>query len=126
MAAGAGIRVVLADSSAQVRSLLRWLLEEDGRFRVVGEADGGDQAVAEAGSADVVVMEIALRGIDGLTALETIRRDTPDVAVVIYSSYDQPYLRAEAMARGAAAFLVKSSDYDEIADALASAAGASA
>ena len=119
--ASRGIRVLLADSSTQVRSVLRWLLEEDGRFEVVGEVDDGDQAVARAEDADVLVMEIALRGVDGLTALERIRRDKPGVAVVIYSSYSQPYLRAEAIARGAAAFINKSTGYDEIAEALASA-----
>jgi DNA-binding NarL/FixJ family response regulator len=101
---------------------LRWLLEEDGRFVVVGETDDGDEATSQADDADVLVMEIALRGIDGLTALERVRRDKPDVAVVIYSSYSQPYLRSEAMARGAAAYVVKSSGYEEIAEALAAAA----
>lgn len=122
MRSHAAIRVVLADGSSQVRRVLRWLLEEDGRFAVVGETDDGEGAVARAEDADVLVMEIALRGTDGLTALERIRRDQPKVAVVIYSSYAQPYLRAEAMARGAAAFIAKTTGYDEIADALASAA----
>lgn len=117
---------MLADGNTQIRNVLRWLLEEDGRFVVVGETDDGDQAVSQAGDADVVVMEIALRGVDGLTALQRVRREQPNVAVVIYSSYSQPYLRSEAIARGATAYIVKSSGYDEIADALATAAGAPA
>jgi DNA-binding NarL/FixJ family response regulator len=116
--------VVLADGSAQVRNVLRWLLQEDGRFEVVGETADGEDAVAAASDADVVVMEIALRGLDGLTALQQIGRVHPSVAVVIYSSYAQPYLKSEAVARGAAAFITKSSGYDEIAETLATAAKA--
>lgn len=121
MDGGAAIRVVLADGSVTVRRVLRWLLEDDGRFAVVAEVDDGHDAVRHAGDADVVVMEIELQGVDGLTALERIRREHPTAAVVIYTSYSQPYLRSEAMARGAAAFIAKTSAYDEIADALAAA-----
>lgn len=101
-------RVVIGDDSGHVRSVLRWLLEEDGRFRVTGEAATGIEVLALAGDADVVLLDVAMPELDGLSALAEIRHRYPGLPVVMCSSHDVPFLRAEALRRGAAAYVAKS------------------
>ena len=104
------MRILLAEKDERVARVVRWLLEDDDREAVVDTVHDGDAAVEHAGGHDAVVLAVALPGCDGLTALKRIRRSHPDLPVIVFSAYDQPYLQAEAFRRGAFAFLAKATE----------------
>jgi CheY-like chemotaxis protein len=99
-------RVLLVDDDDEIRLLLRIWLERDVGFSVVGECCDGHDAIelARRTECDVMVLDVALRGMSGLDALPLIRATTPDCAVVVCSAGDH---RAEALGAGAVAYLSK-------------------
>jgi AmiR/NasT family two-component response regulator len=100
-------RVVLAEDEALIRLDLKEMLEEEG-YEVVGEAGDGESAVrlAEDLRPDLVVMDIKMPGLDGLTAAERIteRRLAP---VLVLTAFSQQELVHEAAQAGAMGYLVK-------------------
>lgn len=115
-----GVRVVLADDHALVRSGLRALLETMPGVEVVGEAGSGREALqimAEL-APDVVLMDITMPDMNGLTATERIRRDHPKAAVLVVSMHGDPALVAGAMRAGASGYLIKNAGRAELAAAV--------
>ena len=100
--------ILVVDDFDDTRLLLRTWLERKG-FRVI-EAENGNQAVAEAeiGCPDLIIMDVEMPGMDGITATAALRANTPQSAVVMMSIHDDARTRAQAQAAGAAAFVEKS------------------
>ena len=99
------IRVVLAEDHALVREGTAELLERAGGFRVVGQAADGLEAVrlVSALRPDVLVIDLAMPGLDGLEATRRSREASPHTAVLALTAHEEePYVRAmlEAGARG--------------------------
>lgn len=111
------IRILLADDHTVVRKGLRLLLESAG-FTVVADAADGREAVslAEQHSPDVVVMDIAMPGLNGIEAARQITAKLPHAAIVFLSMHaDESYV-LKALKAGARAYLLKdSAEYDLIA-----------
>jgi DNA-binding NarL/FixJ family response regulator len=104
------LRVLIADDHRLIAEGIKRSLEESGDFEVVAEATTGSQILPliRRTSPDVVLLDLRMPGVDGLTALEQIRRDHPEVKVVILSaSSDQQVIQA-ALAKGASAYVIKS------------------
>lgn len=119
------ISVLLADDSYQVRQSVKAMLSlEADQFLVVGEAETGRQAVEMVGmlKPDVVLMDINMPELDGLTATEQIMSTCPVGVVMISVQGEQEYFR-RAMKVGAADYLVKPFSSSELTQALRSAAG---
>jgi len=114
------LRVLIAEDHGLVRAGLRSLLERLSEVDVVGEAsDGHDalQAVAEL-RPDIVLMDLSMPGLNGLEAAWRISRDHPATRVLVLSMHaDEEYVR-EAVRAGAAGYLVKSADREELVMAL--------
>jgi two-component system response regulator NreC len=114
------IRVLIADDHALVRSGLRALLEAQPDFNVVGEAEDG-AVVAERCrkfAPHVVVMDLAMPGRGGIKATEDVRRECPDVKVVVLTMHDdEAYVRLARLA-GAAGFVLKKSLATELIKAI--------
>jgi DNA-binding NarL/FixJ family response regulator len=103
------IGVLLADDHAVVRQGLRALLEAEGDLVVVGEAENGRQAVAQTKRhlPDVVVMDVAMPGMNGVEATRQIMRNVPSTKVLVLTSYgDDDYVR-QLLEAGATGYLVK-------------------
>jgi DNA-binding NarL/FixJ family response regulator len=103
------IGILLADDHAVVRQGLRALLEAEGDIAVVGEAENGRQAVAQAKKTlpDVVVMDVAMPGMNGLEATRQIVRNIPSSRVLVLTSYgDDDYVN-QLLEAGAIGYLVK-------------------
>src|ERR1051326_7562434 len=103
------IRVVLADDHALVREGTRRLLEAESDVQVVGEAASGVEAVAvvERSHPDVVIMDIAMPGGNGIEATRHIKEFSPQTAVLALTAYDDDQYVMALLEAGAAGFLLK-------------------
>ncbi|HIE39002.1 MAG TPA: CobQ/CobB/MinD/ParA nucleotide binding domain-containing protein [Anaerolineales bacterium] len=110
------IRVLIVDDVAETRENLRKLLSFDPDIEVVGAAATGEEGVelAKETQPHVVLMDINLPGIDGITATEHIVREVPTAQIVILSVQGETGYMRRAMAAGARDFLVKPPSGDEL------------
>jgi len=115
------LRVVLADDHSLVRAGIRALLETTTSVEVVAEASDGRQAVLLAHQylPDVVLMDISMKGLSGIEATAEIRRDLPQVRVIVLSMYSSADHIAHALRAGASGYMIKDSAPDELERALA-------
>jgi DNA-binding NarL/FixJ family response regulator len=107
---GEPLRVVLADGNDAFRTVLRRLLESDGRFRVVLEAGTGEAVLDGTASADVMLVDLALPGIDALTVVRTMSDRCPRLVIVMLSPSAPPYVLAIARDHGAHGILAHTAD----------------
>ena len=116
------IRVLLADDHALVRAGIRSLLGAMAEVAVVGEAASGEQALelAVREQPDVVLMDIAMKGITGLEAAALMRERAPSVRVVILSMLSGEEYVLQALRAGAAGYLLKDAATGELELALRS------
>lgn len=114
------MRIVIADDHKIVREGLRWMLEDEPAIDIVGEADSGAALLEllDRMEADIVLLDVRMPGMTGLEALEAISGAYPDVRVVILSMHDEPAYVRRAVELGAAGYLLKSADRDELMTAL--------
>ena len=125
--AGTGLRVVLADDQELVRAGLRVLLEARG-LDVVAEAEDSRAAVraALATRPDVVVMDIRMPRMDGITATRELVAAGAPARVLVLTTYDLDEYVYEALRAGAAGFLLKSSPPDRLVEGIRIVAGGDA
>ena len=109
------IRILIADDHPVVRDGLRALLSRD-EFEIVGEAASGREAAdkAKAMHPDVVLMDIRMPDMDGLTATRMIKAEAAATAVVILTSFESSDYLREAIDAGAAGFVLKGSPRDDV------------
>lgn len=102
------IRVLLADDADDLRFLVRFALEEDGRFEVVGDATNGKETVTllERESPDVLVLDMAMPEMDGLEVLTEIRKRGLRPKVLVLSGFDGG-VQEQAKALGADDYIRK-------------------
>ena len=102
------VNVLIVDDLAFIKIVLRDIIEKSG-FRVVGEASNGEQAITayQDTRPDVVLMDITMPGMDGLTALKKIREIDPAARIIICSALGQQQLIVQAIQLGAKDFIVK-------------------
>ena len=114
------IRVLLADDHVLVREGTRELLEHEEDIRVVAEASDGQQAVQLASELqpDVVIIDAAMPGINGVDATRRIRALSPGTAVLLLSAYDNDAYVFASLEAGAAGYLLKSSQAKELIQAV--------
>ncbi len=120
-----GIHVVIADDHPVVLKGLRMTLEEFGdEIELVGEAADGAAAVrlVEETQPDVVLMDIRMPGMDGLEALEKIHIGSPQVAVVILTTYNEDAFLLRGLQAGACGYLLKDCPLETLLHAIRAAA----
>jgi DNA-binding NarL/FixJ family response regulator len=115
-------RVALVDDQALLRAGLRALLDAEDGIEVVGEAGDGDAAVglAREQRPDVMLMDIRMPGVDGLEATRRIVADADlsEVKVVVLTTFEIDEYVFEALRAGAAGFLLKEADPEDIVRAV--------
>jgi DNA-binding NarL/FixJ family response regulator len=114
------ITVLLAEDNKAVREGIRVLLEAEDDLNVVGEAKNGRQAVkmAKRFRPAVVVMDISMPLLNGLEATRQIRKDFPDIKVLILSAHGDAAYVEQAIALGAAGFLLKQTSPNDLPKAI--------
>jgi DNA-binding NarL/FixJ family response regulator len=118
----ATIRVVIADDHAIVRSGLEQFLATTDDLELVGTASDGVTAleVVEAEHPDVIIMDLSMPNMDGVEATRRIARDFPATRVLVLTSFSDQTRIMDALSAGADGYLVKHSEPDEIAAAIRS------
>ncbi len=114
------IRIVIAEDHAFVQEGTRRLLEREPDMQVAGVAVDGATAVAltERLRPNVVLMDIAMPGMDGIEATRRIRASCPDIPVLILSAYDDDQYVFALVEAGAAGYLLKDVSGDQLVDAI--------
>ena len=122
------IRVLIVDDQTMVRQGLRALLGFADDIEVTAEAGNGDEALELVPIArpHVVLMDIHMPGTDGITVTARLRREFPDVAVIILTTFDHDAYVVEAVRVGACGYLLKDGDGDDLARAIRVAAAGDA
>ncbi|HEU4686055.1 MAG TPA: response regulator transcription factor [Nitrospira sp.] len=110
------LKVVLADDHALVRQGLRALLDKIDYVTVIAEVGEGSEAVnvAKAEKADIVLMDIKMPGLNGLEALIRLKKENPDIRVIMLSMYAGEEYFQMALSAGAAGYLLKDGDRTEL------------
>jgi two-component system, cell cycle response regulator DivK len=110
------VTILLAEDFVETRTMIRWWLEMNG-YKVV-EAVTGNQALelAKARLPSLILMDISLPGMDGLSAARLIHEqaELKSVPIVIVSAYDSPGFRSAAETVGCLEYLKKPIDFDQL------------
>ncbi|MCZ6739074.1 MAG: response regulator transcription factor [Actinobacteria bacterium] len=114
------IRVVIADDHPVVRIGLRGMLETQNDIDVVGEAENGKHAVSLVGrlEPDVVLMDLQMPELDGVSATEQIRDRFRTVQVLVLTTYDTDADITQAIGAGAIGYLLKDAPREDLFDAI--------
>jgi NarL family two-component system response regulator LiaR len=118
------IHILIVDDHSVVRRGLRMFLEDDPDLRIVGEARDGAEAVDEARSLkpDVVLMDLLMPKMDGITATGIIRGELPDTEVIALTSVLEDASVVGAVKAGAIGYLLKDTRSEELCQAIKAAA----
>jgi DNA-binding NarL/FixJ family response regulator len=119
------IRILVCDDHPVVRSGLRGMIQSQPDLEVIAEASKGAQAVEIATrlQPDIVLMDLRMPGMDGVTATEAIKSMHPSIHVLILTTYDTDADILRALEKGATGFLLKDEREDRLFDAIREAAG---
>jgi DNA-binding NarL/FixJ family response regulator len=114
------LRVLIADDHPLILSALRNALADVDDMTIVGEAASGTEVLAQIDRVrpDLILMDVRMPGMDGLTCLDALRRSFPEVKVVLTSGSSNPVDIQEALSRGASAYIVKTVNPEDLPTAL--------
>jgi DNA-binding NarL/FixJ family response regulator len=112
----APVRILIVDDHELMRRGIRSLLESNSRLQVCGEAADGEDGVAKVQSLkpDLVILDLNMRGMNGIEATRSIRRLAPETKILIYSMHESPQIRLAIQQAGADAFVLKSAPAAEL------------
>ena len=114
------IRLVIVDDHPVVRDGLRGMLESQPDFEVVGEASDGEAAVriTKTLKPEIVLMDLRMPEMDGVTALREIKASNPQVQVLVLTTYDSDADILPSIEAGASGYLLKDSSREELYTAI--------
>ncbi|MGD8251754.1 MAG: response regulator transcription factor [Desulfobacterales bacterium] len=114
------IRVLLADDHSIVRDGLRRIIEDSGDMEVVGEAADGRDAIRQIASTqpEIAVIDISMPGLDGLEVVTRLRKEAPDIPVLILTMHEEAQYVVRAIEAGAMGYLTKQSAPEQLVAAI--------
>ena len=114
------IRALIVDDNADFRECLTELLACEPDIEVVGQAANGQGAILKARELqpDLVVMDVGMPGIGGIDATRQLKKEIPEVKVIVLTIFDLEEYREAAMACGASSYVVKRSVMEELLPAI--------
>lgn len=116
------IRLLLVDDQSIIREGLSSLLTAQPDLEVVGEAANGEAAVKQSLTLnpDVVLMDIRMPVMDGVAAIRLLKKQAPEIKILVLTTFDDDRYVADAMAYGANGYLLKDTPSEELARAIRS------
>lgn len=119
------VRVLIVDDHDVMRETTRFMVELAADLEVVGEAINGRHALelCRRLRPDLVLMDVRMPEMDGLTATRAIKEEMPATSVLVVSAYESEDYRREAASAGAAGYILKDADMDELHGAMREALG---
>jgi NarL family two-component system response regulator YdfI len=117
------IRILITDDHSIVREGLRLILETVDGIEVVGEAGDGAECLRLVPSLapDVVLMDLQMPGMDGITAINHLHREYPEIAVVILTTFNEDEKILRGLQAGARGFLLKDTNRQSLVDTITAA-----
>ena len=114
------IRVLVVDDHAVVRAGLRGLLELQDGIEVVGDAENGAEGIEAAARVrpDVILMDLVMPGLDGVSAMRLLRERIPETRVIVLTSFLDADKLLPALRAGAAGYLLKNAEPQEVVHAV--------
>lgn len=114
------IEIILADDHRLVRTGLKRLIDDVDGFSVIADADNGYDAIIHVKelNPDVAILDINMPGLDGIKTTEILRRDYPDLKIIIISMHSDELFPQRLLKAGANAYLTKDSGIQEITHAI--------
>ena len=116
----ADCRIILADDHKIFRAGLKSLINKESTFKVVDEADDGEQLLNKLASsnANLLVLDLSMPKVDGITALKSIKTDFPKLKVLVLTMQKDPEHFRHAMYYGAAGYVLKDDAYEQLVMAI--------
>ena len=113
------ISVYLVDDIPELRELIKYGMEEDPGFEVVGEAGDGKSAIEGIAKTRpaAVLLDLSMPDMDGLQAIPQIREGDPDVAIIVLSGFSADRMSGHVLERGADGYVEKGTPIQELRDA---------
>ena len=114
------IRILIADDHTLVRSGLKLILAAQPDFELVGEAATGEESIARTKELvpDVLLLDIGMPGMNGVDAARVIRREVPEVRIVVLTMYDDEDYLQQFLQMGAAGYVMKQAADTELVSAI--------
>ena len=114
------IRILLVDDQSIVREGLASLLETQSDLEIVGEAENGKIAVERSLELqpDVILMDIRMPIMDGVAAIRQLRKQAPEIKILVLTTFDDDEYVTQAVAAGAKGYLLKDTPSAELAQAI--------
>ncbi len=114
------IRILISDDHPVVRAGLSGMISAEPGFEVIGEAGNGKEAIALTGELkpDVVLMDLRMPEMDGVTAIGHIKGDYPDVQILVLTTYESDADILRAIETGATGYLLKDTPREELFGAI--------
>lgn len=114
------IKIILADDHQLVRTGIRRLLDDVDGFTVVAEADNGNDAITQVKEyqPDIAILDINMPHLNGIKTTEILRRDYPDLKIIIISMHSDELFPERLIKVGANAYLTKDTGIQEITHAI--------
>lgn len=113
---GAVYKIILADDHQILRAGLKDLIEKDKAFKVVGQANDGDELLSlmDSVKCDLIIMDLSMPNRDGMQAIREVRAKFPKVKVLVLTMQkDQEHFK-HAMAHGASGYVLKEDAYEQL------------
>ncbi|GGA85594.1 response regulator transcription factor [Ornithinibacillus halotolerans] len=114
------LRMLLVEDQAIVRQGLKVILEQDENIQVTHEAENGAQAIEilEKYSIDLIMMDVRMPVMNGIEATRIIKKQWPEVKIIILTTFNDDEYAVEALKEGANGFLLKTADSSKLIDAV--------
>jgi DNA-binding NarL/FixJ family response regulator len=113
-------RILIVDDSLVIRKCLRELLEQQSGWEVCGEAANGREGIEKAQELkpDVIVLDLSMPVMNGLEAARELTRLLPSVPLLMWTSFEIPYLKREALSAGVKTVVLKSESLDDLVSSI--------
>lgn len=117
---GGKISVLLAEDHKITAKLITAIIERSGKCRVAGVADNGRDVIelARRGNADIIIMDINMPFVDGISAMETIFSFNSKAKILILSGHTEAWIIKKSLNEGAAGYITKLTDLDTLVEAI--------